>query len=179
MKRNQILHLILLPLLCVCMSSCDSDTPIFGPGNELPPETTTGANTFGCLVNSKVWTNGGIPFPYASLGIVEMSDSTLSIYAKRQVPDTLTTIGIHLRIPSINEGSYFCDSIHVNIRYTINIGDPVLGFACTYSHANECKVEITRYDLETRIVSGRFEALLSKTNCEDIIITEGRFDVRY
>jgi len=39
--------------------------------------------------------------------------------------------------------------------------------------------DITYYDLKNLIVSGRFEPLLSKTDCEDIIITEGRFDVRY
>jgi len=41
-----------LPLLLV---SCKKNDPV----SALPPETQTGANTFGCLVNGQPWTPQG------------------------------------------------------------------------------------------------------------------------
>jgi hypothetical protein len=31
-------------------------------GDKLPPETQNGNNTFGCLLNGKVWLPEGVPF---------------------------------------------------------------------------------------------------------------------
>lgn len=37
------------------LTSCDKDGQIFASKDKLPPETQTGANTVGCLVNGKVF----------------------------------------------------------------------------------------------------------------------------
>ncbi len=53
-----------------------------------------------------------------------------------------------------------------------------MGNYSSYEYAQEGSIEITRYDLENRIVSGRFNALLKLEGCEDIVITDGRFDLK-
>ena len=37
------------------LNSCDKDGQLFAGKDQLPPETQTGANTVGCLVNGKVY----------------------------------------------------------------------------------------------------------------------------
>jgi len=39
-------------------SSCKKNKPT-NPVDQLPPETQTGANTFGCLINGEVFKPGG------------------------------------------------------------------------------------------------------------------------
>lgn len=168
---------ILLPFAAVLLmlSSCEKNP--FAPGTELPPETTTGANTFGCLVNGRVWRNGGYFIPSESLNIPEMTESRLQIAAARSVTDTLSGIGIFIWISDIGVGQFVCDSLKVNIFYHHGIGGPT-GSYCDYEYTKEGLIEITRYDLENRIVSGRFNALLKLDGCEDVVITEGRFDLK-
>nr|WP_315174346.1 hypothetical protein [uncultured Flavobacterium sp.] len=48
-------NLLLLILTVFTLISCDKDGQIFAGKDQLPPETQTGANTVGCLVNGKVF----------------------------------------------------------------------------------------------------------------------------
>jgi hypothetical protein len=50
-------------------SSCKKHKPI-SPVDQLPPETQTGANTFGCLVNGEVFKPGGLQLAGGSLNCV-------------------------------------------------------------------------------------------------------------
>ena len=172
MKLQKLYIPLLAILLAHCLTGCEKNNP-FAPGTELPPETTTGANTFGCLVNGKVWRNWG----FGSLGISEMNETRLQIAASRSVTDTLTAIHIRFWTDEISVGTYPCDSVTININYLLILGGPT-GTAYEYSYAQEGSIEITRFDLEERIVSGRFNALLKLEGCEDIVITEGRFDLK-
>ena len=101
MKPQKLYTPLLTLLLALCLTSCEKNP--FVPGTELPPETTTGANTFGCLVNGKIWRNGGYFNPGESLNMPEMSDSRLAIAATRKVTDTLSSINIRI----------LCDDIRV------------------------------------------------------------------
>ena len=47
--------LLLVLVTTFFLSSCDKDGQIFAGKDQLPPETQTGANTVGCLVNGKVF----------------------------------------------------------------------------------------------------------------------------
>jgi hypothetical protein len=175
--KPQILYTPLLALLlALCLTGCEKNNP-FTPGTELPPETTTGANTFGCLVNGKVWRNGGYFNPAESLNMPEMSETRLQIAAARSVSDTLSGIGIIIWTSNISVGQFVCDSVSVNIYFHHGIGGPA-GSYCDYEYAKDGLIEITRYDLENRIVSGRFSATLKLDGCEDIVISDGRFDLK-
>jgi hypothetical protein len=176
MKPQKLYTPLLALLLALCLTGCEKNNP-FAPGTELPPETTTGANTFGCIVNGKVWRNGGYFNPAESLNIPEMTESRLQIAAARKVTDTLTSIHIRIWTDEISIGAYSCDSMSINISYLLILAG-ANGTAYEYPYAHEGVVEITRYDLENRIVSGRFNALLKLDGCEDIVITDGRFDLK-
>ncbi|MDX9845883.1 MAG: hypothetical protein RBT74_02780 [Tenuifilaceae bacterium] len=170
MKPQKLYTPLLALLLALCLTGCEKNNP-FAPGTELPPETTTGANTFGCLVNGKVWRNGGYFNPAESLNMPEMSEARLQIAAIRKVSDTLSGIGIYIFNSHIRTGLYLCDSLNINIKFSN-------GAICWYEYAQQGSIEITRYDIEEGIVSGRFNAILKMDNCEDIEITEGRFDLK-
>ena len=49
--KNIFFHLFLIFSLLACKKDDDSDLP---PIEQLPPQTTVGANTAGCLVNGEV-----------------------------------------------------------------------------------------------------------------------------
>lgn len=164
-------NLLIPVLLVLLLTSCEKNP--FAPGTELPKETTIGANTFGCLVNGKVWRNGGIYFPNSSL-TVDLNYSNLLIKATRQVKDTLSGISVSIFKPAIGLGEFTCDSLSINILYTLIIG----GSVYDYPRTHEGKIEITRYDLVNRIVSGRFEAKFQLEGYEEIVITKGRFDLK-
>ena len=59
---------LLLIFLCSLLigSSCRKHKPV-DPVSQLPPETQTGANTFGCLVDGKVFKPGGAQLSGGSL----------------------------------------------------------------------------------------------------------------
>ena len=61
-------HLLLSFLLITLFtfSNCKKNKPT-NPVDELPPETQTGANTFGCLVNGQVFKPGGAQLSGGSL----------------------------------------------------------------------------------------------------------------
>ncbi|MHC1705018.1 MAG: hypothetical protein AB9846_14000 [Tenuifilaceae bacterium] len=176
MRLQKFSNLLLPTLLALLLTSCEENNPL-APSTKLPPETTIGANTFGCLVNGKIWRNGGYFNPGSSLNIPEMSGSRLQIAASRSVRDTLSSIGLYVFSSNISTGQYLCDSLNVNVYFLNIIGGPT-GTVYEYLYAHEGEIEITRYDLENRIVSGRFNAKLKLDGNDEIIITNGRFDLK-
>lgn len=172
MISQKFSNLLFPVLLAFLLTSCEKNNP-FAPGTELPKETTIGANTFGCLVNGKVWRNGGIYFPNSSV-TVDMNYSNLLITADRNVKDTLSGISVSIFKSDIGIGQFICDSLNINILYILIIG----GSVYDYPRTHEGKIEITRYDLVNRIVSGRFEAKFQLEGYEEIVITKGRFDLK-
>ncbi len=171
MRPQKLTFLLLLALLAFAMAGCEKNP--FAPDTELPPETTTGANTFGCLVNGKVWRNGGVSFPYSSITI-DLNNSNLLISATRKLEDTMSGIKIYIFIPDIVLGQFACDSLNVNITYS----NSIKGVTCWYNYTYDGFIEITRYDLENGIVSGRFNAKLKLDGNKEIVITNGRFDLK-
>ncbi|MGD9977859.1 MAG: hypothetical protein AB7S54_07985 [Bacteroidales bacterium] len=174
MKLKSILLLVLITTLCSgMMCECEDET------NEpqLPPETITGANTFGCLVNGEVWRNGGIPFPYSSIDFNELNDSIVSIGAIRGTTDATSYIHIYIRKKGLSIGKYQCDSSLIFIRFSRSFSKSVNPTACDYPISRKGFIEFTRFDLQNRIVSGRFEAHLYSSECDSLIITKGRFDL--
>jgi hypothetical protein len=58
--------LLLITSFILLSSSCQKEK-LKNPTDELPPETQTGANTFGCLVNGQVFKPGGAQLSGGSL----------------------------------------------------------------------------------------------------------------
>lgn len=180
MKAKKIFLLAIILISCTSMMCECDDKTTYEP--QLPPETTTGANTFGCLVNGKVWRNGGVGFPNYSLAISQLSENWLIVIAKNNYGDTISGFSFNIKINSIIERKYSLDTSNCFIYFSkINNKD---GGACIWSKEESTFmnaigfVELTRFDISNGIVSGRFEATLKNSDCGTLNITKGRFDIQ-
>lgn len=169
--------IIKLPLLLLCLSllACKKDAS--GPKEEqLPAATMNGANTFGAMVNGKVWLPKGRPsFFQPNLDLVYdpgYNGGSFDIRAYRVEKDSNTYEHFYIYMTQLD---------HTGI-YTL--GDPKVGTvryeseACFYEREDKVEgiLEITKLDLQNGIIAGKFEFTLTKPGCETIRVTEGRFD---
>jgi hypothetical protein len=149
--------------------SCDKDNDKSqSPIDQLPPATQTGANTFGCLIN-------GEPF------VVSNTSNQTAIYqggflqfgAKGIYMVVLDPIeiGINYQFMDLGQGQasakYFEDP------------NPQLGCHYEYNDTYQGTVRFTKIDTVNYIISGTFEFSSVTDNCENINITNGRFDLQY
>ena len=174
--------LLAIPLILLnysCKKKTNEDQP------QLPPETQTGAMTFGCKVNGKVFVprdgNGkpGLYVQYVNLG---------------NVPDG----GWHLNIPAYNYAtkrgvSIETDSLLLvegkNYEFKRLKGYPltwyeesVNGSTVIYGKldANSGSLLIKKHDPSQRIISGTFQFVGTNVSTgETITVTDGRFDIIY
>ena len=152
------------------------------PKEELPPITQEGKNTFGCLVNGKLW----LPKGYNGTSNLDASYDpsfmggafNLSTYRIDGDFREYITLG--------------SDSISKSGTYDVN---PKGRFLTFYSKLNSkgagCdlsdftivkskgKVTIIKLDLISQVVAGTFEFTIYKPNCDTIKVTQGRFDMKF
>ncbi len=165
-------QLLWLALLIVLIASCKKKDP----EPTLPPETQTGANTFGCMLNGQVWTNspregGGIP----TLEAIPEAGGLLTIKAIYKYGERGEIINFLSQ--NINStGVYSWDN-----KTSVRFEDMKKGVFCA-SYENDVTVQglltITRFDISNRVVSGRFHFKLQKQNGLTFEATEGRFDLQ-
>jgi hypothetical protein len=143
---------------------------------KLPPATMEGKNSFGCLVNGKVFINertnlfGGngvhSEMPNKNWLLVYASNEntgiTLSLY------DT-TGIEVNKTYMLSNDTTYFG-------KFDTRVGN--ISCEYNYSHILSGKMLLTKIDVQKNIISGTFEFVSYNPNCIDTVkITEGRFDI--
>ncbi len=180
----KITFLLYIGLLINCTSNND-------PQDQLPPITQIGANTFGAIVDGRVFIpkdktgyyapGGGRPrginifsgvFSNSSdYFVIETSnyqDIYIYIYIQKDIPkeilyDFQDSPGVEY---SLDEPNY----AHI---YTVINGDKYL------SYTNSGSITFTRVNYDEGIYSGTFSVQLkNKDNPTDIIeITDGRFDI--
>ena len=195
--------LIYLFSVLLLLSACSTDSPTpEDPLAKLPPETQTGANTFGCIINGQVFyprdgtstlfNPGGKRFEFW----VDPSDpSGLGNFRELEIRNLqdakpANSILIHLQnLPQIGAGEYFwkesnfqssIDGLMQNYVYAKIFDVSVNGWRYYGSYENSGKVTITRYDFPNRIVSGKFNGKLRLYNStEEIEIINGRFDIKW
>ena len=193
MKNSLLLTLLFLFLAC----STDNS-----PEDGLPKETQTGANTFGCLIDGKLYKprceKPSIVFPEWGMTFWGSYDSTP--YANEiEVRDLKSnhyfTLLIHiheLKLTGIgnfpiNESNGFSDidGPHHNYVNCIIYDKVVNQYKKYISYENSGSLTITMYrpgsnvPLTGTIVSGSFSGKLRNINNpnDEIEITKGRFDV--
>jgi len=174
---KHIEKLIFLPLLVLLLaaSSCRKDKA----DPQLPAATMEGKNTFGALVNGKVWTPKGRPnFYQQSLSIVYepgYEGGSLDIRAYREAKDSSpVSESMALGMSQLDhEGIYIWDNPELGSAYFYS-GN------CDYTREPDVyrrgKLEITKLDLTNGIIAGKFEFTLTKPGCDTVRVTEGRFD---
>jgi len=173
--KTHVLLLILIALLSI--SSCKKKNA--NPKEVLPAATMEGKNTFGAMVNGKVWLPKGRPHLFQSNFQV--------IYDPSYEGGSFD-----LRVFHVSEGSRTYESFYIYMlplskTGTYRLGDPQSGTVmhvspdCYYEREDKVEgtLEITKLDLEKGIIAGRFEFTIEKPGCATIRVTEGRFDKRF
>jgi hypothetical protein len=156
--------------------------------DELPPATQTGANTFAAKVNGNIWTTSGFgPFPANDiLSVVRYGSGEIKINARNfssspnETEFEILVVGanapgtyaLNTTVPRGTFGSSY--AYYVKRRFT-----PENEWMTNNTHTGA--VNITRLDTINRIIAGTFEfQMLNLYNApQPIVVTEGRFDVKY
>ena len=189
---------ILLLSVFLSLVSCSKDSS--SSGFQLPPETQTGANTFGCIVNNQVFyprDGTSTLFNPGGKGLKfwgDPSDPTgLGNYEEieiRNLQDAkpANSMIIHLQgFAQIGVGEYFwhpsnfynsIDGLMQNYVFA-KIYDNITNSWNYYSsYENSGKVTITKYASNNTIISGNFNGKLRLYNStEEIDILNGGFDI--
>ncbi len=179
MKRlkNNLTVLVLL-LVLTAGSQCKKKTE----EPQLPPITATGAMTFGCKVNGKVFVphdgrgKPGLLCQYVNLGDGEGGGWYLNIPATNWNPNPTEGVNIETDSLLIEEGmAYQFRTTKGNAQAFYHKGDLFNALGNTSG-----ELRITKFDQTNRIISGTFFFTgTSSSSGEKVEITDGRFDIRY
>ena len=178
------LPLSLAVLMLTQCSKCKNDPAPADPARQLPPATQTGAGTFGCLVNGQPYTpkgNNGMSNLYVSYDPT-FRGGALGIETYRVEGGGLTKFLSIDAAPVNAPGNY---SLNLGpgigeVLYSSGGGQPC-GFMydsrdVTYRRAT---LNITRFDMNSRIIAGTFDAIIARTGCDTLKVTQGRFDAKF
>jgi hypothetical protein len=140
---------------------------------KLPPATQVGKNTFGCLVNGKAWVTR------TSIDAAAFyQDGIFSLGADIDIPSQ--SIGLSVRELGqyiLAEQVYDLSNIPHAAALFIIRKTPI----CFYDEENTITgvLHVTKFDPSNRIIAGRFEFVTIASNCDTIVVTDGRFDLTY
>lgn len=177
---KKILLLFLIPVLLA--ASCKKEN---NPNNDdqLPPATQTGANTFGCKVNGKVYIpkgfdGTGTPNPKKIFENGLNGLPYLQINAK-QYDQTGQVGNLIIYIDSlIGTGEYKIYSHKKQIGFGSNLIPSCGILANDDTQYKSGIIQLTKYDLSAGIISGVFSFKIKPSNCDTLFFTEGRFDFK-
>ncbi len=152
------------------------------PAPSLPPETTTGAMTFGCRVDGRVFVprdgrgNPGLFVQYTYLGAGKGGGYFLNISAVNWRPNPIESVSITTDSLLVEEGK-----THVFGTQKGSVGTFYRsGVRYDKLDQDPGELTITRLDPTQRIVSGRFHFVGTNPGTgRQVRVTDGRFDVRF
>lgn len=184
------LILLLFSLLLIISCNRDNDTETYNIP-KLPPETQNGANTFGCMVNGKLF------YPRDGIGDV-MGNAKAIVYSGNTQFDEIQVANFRdgkpinylyfhtQELPAKGVGEYIwkesnfnngIDGLMQNYLYVRAFDYNTNTWKWYTSYENSGKTTITKYGGQP-IVSGTFSGKLRTADgSETIEITDGRFDI--
>ena len=183
MKNKSLTILCTLIIMCFCFAQCKKTKT--DPEDQLPPATQTGANTFGCLVNGKVYipkgfSGTGSPNPKMTYDIGINGLPFMQIVSNQYNSNN-----------SIGNFIIGIDSLTSIGNYFISTNKKQVGFGSTLFPncgilANDDlqfkigTVTITKREIypTSGIISGIFNFKIKPNNCDTLFFTEGRFDFK-
>jgi Family of unknown function (DUF6252) len=169
MKRRWKSWLWAITILFIA-NSCHKDP--------LPKPTQEGKNTFGCRVNGEVWIpdgkKGTIPAsPAITGGFSKSGNNTFNI---RLFTSKSNSQNLKLSLANAVIGE---NHLSQNLPGPINYAEFYDGNRLYQtSSVNTGKITITRADTVSKIFSGTFEFTAGRGK-EKVVVTEGRFDVKF
>jgi hypothetical protein len=180
------IKLLLFIIACTnIFAACKKDKNTTDTVDQLPPATQIGANTFGCLVNGKVYIpkgssgNGspnpkkiydiglnGLPYMQINAGQYEQNNQIASFILGI---DSLTSVGIH---------NVYTTRKQVGFGSTQFPNCGILADDNTQFKIGT--ITITKHELNPNsgIISGIFNFKIKINNCDTLFFTEGRFDFK-
>lgn len=190
MKNMKNLFFILIAFLLIGCRDSSEDS------HQLPPETQTGANTFGCLVNGRLF------YPRDGIGDVMGTNKALKWFAGSsssykydemhvanfQDGKPMNYLYFHFHdFPTKGVGEYIwkesnfnndLDGLMQNYLYVRAYDYATNTWKWYTSYENSGKTIITKNDAQNFIISGTFSGKLRTADGkEEIEITNGRFDI--
>ncbi|MDP3665079.1 MAG: hypothetical protein Q8R50_00240 [Sediminibacterium sp.] len=180
--------LIIAASFVLLISGCRKNKPV-NPVDQLPPETQTGTNTFGCLVNGQVFKPGGASLSGGSLQCNYQLLPNNGYYFvligryRNNNNGSGSSVGLYTDSLNLIEGAKF------NLKTRIN-GNPSASYSFytsaislqsyeTDGNLYKGELWIKKLDTVNQIVSGTFWFDAVNTNGQKTKIREGRFDMRY
>lgn len=157
------------------------------PIDQLPAETQTGANTFGCLVNGQVFKPGGASLIGGSLQCnyqLVNNDYYFVLIGRNQTANNLlTSVGLYADSLKIEVGN----KLNLKTRAEGNTsGDYFKALSASQYEEYETngssyngELWIKKLDTFNQIVSGIFWFDAVNANGQKVEVREGRFDVHY
>lgn len=168
-------------LFVILNTQCEKDTP--DPNNipGLPPATQIGANTFGCLVNGKPWV------PSGSNGTANLSidydpgfnNGIFGIVAYRFIAPTDEQLLVAVRDSLNFLVPPFTIQLSNSSLYSISFKRNCHWFNQFPDVKSSGTLTINKLDRIGGIISGEFNATMTRTGCDTIRITNGRFDFKF
>ncbi len=195
-NKNRI-NLLMSLRICLCVTllafasckSCKKELTTADLIAQLPPETQTGANTFGCLIDGKAWIpNGGgwsgVPPIYTGgienkfLVISAVASNSEDKYTLSVCINDYKTLGV--KTLKFDTPKYPSSLSPKNYGEYVKRGDtPINSFSYTTTSVVGGTATITKFDEINGIISGTFEFdVIDNTTQKIISIKAGRFDVK-
>lgn len=183
----KLLLLLIFPVL-LFLSSCTKEIRLDGTPAEvkiMPPYTDTGANTFACKINGKIWIAQGSFWANPAIIGRYNQEKTLTLIAYK--PDYAECIS-YSSIENVNGLGEIILGAQNKVSYTIGSASPPKEYYETSDYYGG-KLIIKKLDTVNRICSGifYFDAVSAPYNQNDttykkgevVHITEGQFDFKY
>ncbi|WP_445721700.1 DUF6252 family protein [Flavobacterium sp.] len=188
-QRKNILNrskkIVLLLLATFTLSCCNKDDNPFSGNDQLPPETQTGANTVGCLVNGNVFLPKQEGINPAVNCFYQLDNGefffTMNFADLRGI--TNKRIVIQTSKISLQVGQTYILNKNMIDNGDFTEGGGVYSLSSTNRYyTNTIKtgeLKITRLDLSNSIISGTFWFDAVNAAGETVEIRSGRFDWDY
>lgn len=176
-NKMPLLFSLFVCAMLMTYSSCDETSP-----DVLPKATMEGKNTFGCILNGEIWLPNGYDGTHNLIVQYDpdfesglFSITTYRYQGKNN--DNRQTIAIYSDSLK-STGSYPLTLAGKQEAVFENWATPDCDFPQSEQHFRDGVLNITRFDLQTGIISGTFEFTLARPGCDTIKATMGRFDMK-
>ena len=189
--RTPIKTCMLLLILAITLTQCKKST--INQLDLLPPITTSGANTFGCLINgTAMLPKSGVPtfsnpFPNSALRVTFGSELKIETGNSESPAHYICFYLYNLFTSGISKYNWkstlfgtesfpVYNSQLYGTFYNSNTNSS--GWYGSYDSSGT--VAITKFDTSAHVISGVFTGKLRRENStEEISITDGRFDINW
>lgn len=183
--KNISTSLLLLALFTILSGGkCRKEKTLL---EQLPPETQTGANTFGCLVNGEIFKPGGAQLSGGSLQCNNQffnNSYYLVLIGRNQTgSNLLTSVGLYADSLKVADGMKLSLKLRTkgnpSADYFKSISAYQYELYSSDNNSNTGELWIKKLDTLNQIVSGTFWFNAVNANGQKVEIREGRFDVHY